>query len=70
MLAASPDRSIHTIFVPPGFSPEQVWEHVSRCEPVPVDGVLEEDGEWVNVEIEGGHEHDGFWVDGKLKKVL
>ena len=44
------DTFISTFPVPPGWSPEQAWEHHSRGErlPTPPD-------RWVNIQVEGGH---------------
>src|SRR5947209_5382997 len=44
------DRTVHTIPVPVGWSPEQTWEHLTRG------NLLEHpngDPAWTNVEIEG-----------------
>jgi hypothetical protein len=42
---------IHTIYIPEGWSVEQVWEHLARDEPVPA-GKLGK-GYWVNVDENG-----------------
>jgi len=41
--------SVHTIYVPPGWSIEQVWETIRRGERVPVIP----GGYWVNVDERG-----------------
>lgn len=52
--------SVHTIFVPEGWSVEQAWEHFRRAEPVPIvripadtREVEEVPGSWVNVDENG-----------------
>lgn len=39
---------IHTIPVPPGWSPEQAWEAIKREDDLPE----EEDPSWINVETD------------------
>ncbi len=44
--------SVHTIWVPAGWSAEQVWEAIRRGEPiVPLED--DEAGVWVNVDDDG-----------------
>lgn len=58
--------TVHTINVPPGWSPEQAWEHISRGHRLP-----EIEGEWVSLEIDGGApDAQGFWRDGRLVRVV
>ena len=45
------DTAFHVFPVPPGWSPEQAWEHHSRGNLLPTD----EEPDWVTLEIEGGH---------------
>lgn len=43
--------SVHTIFVPRGWSVEQVWQHIK--DGVPVNADEDTEGVWVNVDDKG-----------------
>ncbi len=43
--------SVHTIWIPAGWSVEQVWETIKRGDMVPDDG--KNKGRWVNVNDKG-----------------
>jgi len=62
------ELSQHTIPVPPGWSAEQAWEHISRSERLPTD-YPDDECRWVNVTIED-FSSEGIWVTGgRLVKV-
>lgn len=63
-------RAVHTIPVPPGWSAEQSWEHISRGERLPVEGLTEADVSWVSVLVEGVEIAGGRVVAGRLVEVL
>ena len=46
--------AVHTIFVPKGWSPEQVWETIKRGQTVVASGASKkQEGAWVNVDERG-----------------
>lgn len=64
---ASP-RTIHTLFIPEGQSPEQVWEHLSRGQATEAHEATP--GTWVNLEIEGLRTEGDRVTGGRLVRVL
>ena len=44
---------VHTIWIPSGWSVEQVWETIKRGGVVIVEDGKEDDGVWVNVDDNG-----------------
>lgn len=61
--------STHTIPVPPGWSPEQAWEHISRAQRLPTD-YPESECRWTSVVVDGFTSEGCFVTGGRLVEVL
>jgi hypothetical protein len=59
------ETSVHVIPVPPGWSPEQSWEHISRSKRLPTD-YPDSEQRWVSVVIEGFTSEGAFVTGGRL----
>lgn len=57
---------LHVIPVPPGWSPEQSWEQISRGIDIPD----EPEPFWSVVEVEGGVQIGDRWIGGKLVRLV
>lgn len=60
---------IHTIPVPPGWTPEQAWEQISRGELLPTD-YPESEQRWVSVEVADSTIEDNRVTGGRLVRVI
>lgn len=59
-------RTVHTVYVPPGWRPEQVWDQIAAGQLV--DAVP--GGGWAVLEIDGGGRIGDRWSGGELVRVV